>query len=63
MFFFIHSTKIMAQSSGAACKGQRKGRNATIGVATPPSSSISVASPSATSGDASAVASAEITLL
>jgi hypothetical protein len=46
--FLPHFTEIMAQSARAAGKSQRKGRNAIVDVAPPPStSSPSVSVPSA----------------
>jgi hypothetical protein len=58
--FFAHFTKIMAQSARAAGKGQRKGRNDTIGIAPPPStSSPFVSVPSTASGAVSTTSNAE----
>lgn len=51
MFLFIHTTKIIVQSSRATGKGQSKGNNVSVGVVPPPPSpSIVVITPSVASG-------------
>jgi hypothetical protein len=60
MIFLPPSTEIMAQSSKAAGKGQRKGKNPNVGVAPPPTTSTpSFSVPSAASGAGSEASNAE----